>query len=320
MEAQEFPDILDAMKIVLPALAALAILSGCTRARVTTEIKSDASFTRTVAFTGPEPKTDQINMGGNIEDQFVLPGPGWKSSKETKDSNITTSFELVFPSGAPVKGDLTIKGDDGKPVLVNEVSVTRLAPRRYEYRETLRWTGTPPVGFKLKPADYARIKAALPPELATDENARALTEKVAALSVPMLFGPGDPLLTMGLLHPDLAGRRLSQRVGGVMMKAMEEQFGDKMTLAQRREVVQKMIEISIAQGRPSAPDPSSGPPSSGKGGGLTPLMFVVKTPGKILSSNGEWDEVAGELFWGLFPPAATLKPVVMTAVIEVDQN
>ncbi len=316
---QRDSDIPNVMKILLPALSALAILTGCTRARVTTEIQSGASFTRSIALTAPEPKKDQMNMGGNIEDQFVLPGAGWKSSKETKDSNITTSFERAFPAGTPVKGDLTIKGDDGKPVLMNEVLVTRLAPKRYEYRETLRWTGTAPNGIKVKPEDYSKLKAALPPALATDENARALAGKVAELSIPMLFGPGDPLLTMGLLHPDLAGRRLSQRMGGVMMKAMEDQFGDKTTLAQRREVVQKMVEISIAQGRPSTPDPASGPPSSGKGGSLTPLMFVLKTPGKIVSSNGEWDEVAGELFWGLFPPAAALKPVVMTAVVDMDQ-
>lgn len=320
METQKYPDILSAMKVLLPALAALAVLTGCTRARVTTEIKSGGNFARTVALTGQEPKKDQMNMGGNIEDQFVLPGAGWKSTKEAKDSNVITSFERVFPAGTPVKGDLTIKGDEGKSILVNEVTVTRLAPRRYEYRETLRWMGGQPDGVKFKPEDYSKMKAALPPSLATDENARALTDKVAELAVPMLFGPGDPLLTIGLLHPDLAGRRLSQRVGGLMMKALEEQFGDKMTLAQRRDVLQKMIEISIAQGKPSTPDPASGPPSSGKGGALTPLMFVVRTPGKIVSSNGELDELAGEVFWGLFPPAAAVKPVVMTAVIEVDQN
>ena len=103
------------------------------------------------------------------------------------------------------------------------------------------------------------------------------------------------------------------------MKALEDQFGDKMTLAQRREVAIKVIATSFSQAKPKAPDPAAGPPSSKGGGGLTPLMFVLKTPGKIVSSNGEVDDLTGEVYWALFPPAATLKPVVLTAVVELDQ-
>jgi len=307
-----------AMRLLLPFAAALALLAGCTRARVTTEIKSGGAFTRSVALTAPEKKEGQMNMGDSIEDDFVLPAEGWKSTKETKDSNVTTTFTRTFAVGTPVKGDLTIK-EDNKPALVNEVSVTRLGPKRYEYRETLRWVGESTAGMRAKPEDLTQLKAALPPALATDENAQALATKMGELALPVLFGPGDPLLTMGLIHPDLAGRRLSQRIGGVMMKALEVQFGDKMTLAQRRAVVIKMVDTTIVNSKPSQPDPANGPPSS-KGGGLVPLMFIVKTPGKIVSSNGEIDELTGEAFWGLYPPAAALKPVVLTAVIEMDQD
>jgi hypothetical protein len=45
-------------------------------------------------------------------------------------------------------------------------------------------------------------------------------------------------------------------------------------------------------------------------------MFVVKSPGKVISSNGELDELTGEVYWALFPPAASLKPVVLTALVE----
>jgi hypothetical protein len=49
-------------------------------------------------------------------------------------------------------------------------------------------------------------------------------------------------------------------------------------------------------------------------------MFVVKSLGRVVSSNGEVDELTGEVYWALFPPAASLKPVVLTAVVEMDQN
>ena len=134
-------------------------------------------------------------------------------------------------------------------MLVNEVSVTRLTPRRSEYRETLLWTSPAPGGLNLKPEDLAQMKALLPPALATDENARGMAEKMSVLLMPMLFGPGDPLFAIGLLHPDLAARRASQRIGSLMLKALEEQFGDRMTPAQRRDVTLKMIDHRIRPGQ-----------------------------------------------------------------------
>jgi hypothetical protein len=303
--------------LVLP----LALLTGCARARVTTEIKSGGSWTRTVALTGQEKKEGQMDVGGSIEESFVVPsGAGWKSSTAKKDADQTTTFERTFAVGAPLKGDLSLKGEGDKLMLVNEVSVTRLTPRRFEYRETLRWTGPPPEGMSFKPQDLAELKSVLPKALATDENTRGIAQKMAVLFMPVLFGPGDPLLAVGMLHPDLAQRKASQRIGSLMLKALEEQFGDKMTLSERRQVTLKLIDTSFAQAKPKAPDPAAGPPGKGGGAGLTPLMFTVKSPGKIVSSNGELDELTGEVYWALFPPAAALKPVVLTAVVEMDQD
>jgi len=299
----------------------LALLTGCTRARVTTEIRSGGAWTRTVALTGQQKKEGQLDMGSSLEDAFALPsGDGWKSTTVKKDSDETSTFEKTFTAGAPLKGDLSIKGEGDKITLANEVSVTRLTPRRFEYRETLRWTGPPPTGMSLKPQDLADLKAALPKALATDENARGIADKMGALIMPVMFGPGDPLLAIGLLHPDLAAMRASQRIGSLMLKALEEQFGDKMTLAERRAIAMKLIETSFAQAKPKAPDPAAGPPSGKGGGELTPLMFIVKSPGKVISSNGEVDQLTGQVYWALFPPAAWLKPVVLTAVVEMDQD
>jgi hypothetical protein len=37
----------------------------------------------------------------------------------------------------------------------------------------------------------------------------------------------------------------------------------------------------------------------------------------VVSNNGEADPFTGEIFWALFPEAALLKPVVITAVLEL---
>lgn len=132
----------------------------------------------------------------------------------------------------------------------------------------------------------------------------------------MMFGPNDLLLAVSLMHPDLAERRAHQRLGAVLLKALEEQFGDQMTPDQRREVASKLIENSFNSSRPSQPDPSGGGDSQ-RSSGLTPLTFIVRAPGKLVSSNGEYDELSGEVYWALYPEAASLKPVVLTAIYEL---
>jgi hypothetical protein len=298
-------------------LAVVTLFSACARSRITTEIKGE-SWTRTDAFSGQEKKDG--GMVPSVEETFVLPKEGWQPREEKKESEHTLIFEKTLAAGATLKGDLSIRGAaPDKLTLVNEVTVSRLAPHRFEYRETLRWTGPPPEMSTPKPEDLARIKDALPKDLATDANARALTDKIGKLSIPLLFGPGDPLLALGIVHPDLAARRLSQRAGTVVLKAIDEQFGNKLQPAEKRELARKLIESIIAQTKPTQPDPAKGPKTD-SGPALIPLMFIFKSPGKMISTNGEVDELAGEIYWALFGEAASLQPVVLTAVVQTDQQ
>jgi hypothetical protein len=304
---------------LVTSLLAAALFSGCARSQITTEIKAGGAWTRTVSLTGQEKKEGGMDMGASLEDVFALPAGGeWKSREQKKDTDRTLIFERSFSPGGSLAGDLSIKGGEGdKPMLVNEVTVKSAGSGRFEYRETLRWGGPPAknAGVNMKAEDLAQLKAALPKALATDENARAVADKAAALAVPMLFGPSDPLLALGMMHPDLAARRASQRIGTLMLKALEDQFGNKMRPEERREVTRKLIDTVFSMAKPAKPDPAAGPPS-GKSTGLTPLMFVVKSGGKIISTNGERDEFTGEVYWALFPEAASLKPVVLTAVVQ----
>ena len=301
------------------ALASLLWLGGCARVRVTTSIQADGSAVRTVMLTGQE-KKDNAMATPTLEDTFVIPsGAGWKSSEEKKNTDRTLTLERTFAPGTAMAGDVSLKAEGGKIKLVNEAKVTQLGPHRFEYREVLKWKGNPesPMG-ELKPEDLATIKAALPKPLATDANAKALADKLATLAVPMLFGPGDPLLAIGLMHPDLAVRRMGQRLGTLLIQALEQQFGDQMNPQQRREVARQLIQETMSSTKFSQPDPAAAAsPGSSKSNGLTPLMFIVKTPGRIVSSNGETDDLTGEVFWAMFEEAAIAHDVVLTAVIEV---
>ncbi len=300
--------------------AALTLLCGCTRSRITTEIKADGSWVRTVTLTGQEKKEGM--QVPTLEDTFVIPsGPGWKSRQEKTAQDRSVILERVLAAGDTIEGDLSIKDEKSpsKLQLVNKVTVSRVGPRLFEYRETLRWKGGPPESLNITADETAGIVASLPKPLATEANARALAQKVAALAIPMMFGPGDPLLPLILFHPDLAQRQMSQRIGPLMLKALEDQFGDKMQPAERREVLRKLIASRVSSTRPSQPQPDVAPgPSSDKSSTLVPLMFIVKTPGRVVSSNGEVDEFSGEVFWGLYPEAASIKDLVLTAVCEVE--
>jgi len=300
------------------AVIGLAALAGCARARVTTAIQADGSWTRTVLLTGQEKKDMQVTP--TLEDTFVIPaGAGWSSHEEKKNGDRVLTLERTLAPGASLEGDVSLKaGAGGKLRLTNEVTVTRAGPHRFEYRETLKWKGDAfQTISEVKPEELATLKSALPKPLATDANARALAAKMAALAMPMLFGPGDPLLATGLLHPDLAARRAGQRIGTILIKALQDQFGDQLTAAQRREVARQLIQETFDSAKMTAPDPAAATSAKNDTGGLTPLMFIVKTPGRIVSSNGETDELSGEVFWALFDAAASVQDVVMTAVVEV---
>jgi len=298
------------------AAASLIALASCARARVTTTIQPDGSFTRNVMLTGQEKKDMQVTP--TLEDTFAIPsGAGWKQKEETANGDRVFTLERAVAAGASLEGDVSIKaGPGGKLRMTNEAVVTRTGPHRFEYRETLKWKGEPDKMLRdLKPEDLASIQSALPKPLATDTNARALANQLADLAVPMLFGPGDPLLAMGLLHPDLAARRAGQRIGTLLTKALEVQFGDQLSPAQRKEIARQLIQSTFSSAKMTTPDPSAATAKKDSGG-LTPLMFIVKTPGRIVSSNGETDDLTGEVFWALFDAAASVHDVVLTAVIE----
>ena len=101
-----------------------------------------------------------------------------------------------------------------------------------------------------------------------------------------------------------------------MIRALEQQFGDKMQPAERREVARRLIEAALTSPKLSTPDPAASA-SPGNSSGLTPLMFIVKPLGRIVSTNGETDDLTGEVFWAFFEEAAAFKDLVLTAVVEV---
>jgi hypothetical protein len=314
------------------SLAACAVLlSGCARSTITTTVNPDGSWVRKLTFHAPAAKPNNPQPEVKLEDVFVLPsGLPWKTTRTQKEEEIIYTAERVMKAGETLAPDMTLKGSGdlakkGGP-LRNEVSVREIAPGRWEYRETLHWQGEMPKDLaKPDPEALLAIKNALPPALATEANVQAVNQVVTRAFWRMLFGPGDPLIAQLfgqlMMNPDLAERRMMQRVSGVILKGLEEKLGAQMTPEERLQVTRRLVQ-AISKSTETKVKSKTQPDAAAPGdkdnsGAMVALTYSVKLPGRVVETNGEVDELNGEVFWALYPEAAAVGDVVLLAICEV---
>jgi hypothetical protein len=308
--------------LVLAACVALA--SGCARVATMSTVKADGSWTRIVKLRVPAADPMQPGPTPKLEDVFVLPTGGpWKVKRATVESEVVYTAERTVAKGETLKNDIVIKGGNKAPMgrlVVNEVTVKEIAPGKLEYREVLRWQGERPKEV-LNPdaATLASIKGALPKALATDANARDLGKILGKEFWRMLMGPGEPLFTQLLTHPDLAERQMQRRMGGVVNTALQQKFGDMLPAEERLATTRKLVSAIIASSDTTSKAKTKAEPNPMGGGdsAMVALAFTLKPPGKVVSTNGDWDEVMGEVFWALYSEAAAPEDLVLTATCEV---
>ena len=124
-------------------------------------------------------------------------------------------------------------------------------------------------------------------------------------AVPVLFGPGEPLLALGLLASgpgavsrESTHRRRAGEGAGATVRRQDAACGTPRSgPAAHSGNVQFRQDIATRSHSRRGNAPANSP-------GLTPLMFIVQPPGKVVSTNGEIDEFSGEIFWALFEEAA----------------
>jgi hypothetical protein len=308
--------------------AAGAMLVGCGRVKVDTAIQPDGTWTRTMVFRGPDdggPGPGGPAGGAKITDVFTIPtGNGWKvTRKKEKEETIITAVR-TFAAGETSSPGSLIKSDKGQPMVTDTVTVRAAGPNRWEYREVLGWKGPREKSPFGTPADELKgvLKTSLPPGLYTEADAAAIDKTVMKDIWVALFGPGDPLLGDILMHTDLAERKLAQRLGASLDKALSERFGTKMTADARREVIRQIVRktVDMTQSGSKQAGPGGGEPGKSDmpgPGAMSPLIFSVKLPGKVVSTNGQTDPYTGEVYWALYAMAPILEDVTMTATCEV---
>ena len=161
------------------------------------------------------------------------------------------------------------------------------------------------------------LKDALPPAIGTDANIHKLGDRLGKEFILVLMGPPEPLFTTILsqimMSPDLAQHKFSSKFGDIIDKVLSEEFGDKLSDKDRLKAVQKLTESAFKSTASKAnQDPSKAKPNDASAG--SSLTFAVKLPGKILSTNGNIDKLTNEVYWGMYPEAASVgNDIVLTA-------
>lgn len=305
------------MRRIFPFLclaSALLTVGGCARSMSETSVANDGSWTRTVKFTIPK----EAPMGGDapkFEDTFVVPGAGWKVERTTDKENQVLTATRSAKLGETISKDIQVKTKKGI-VCVNEVKVTELAPGKFEYLETVKYVGPDKPDISEAQKWMAPLLAdVLPAGTNPAINQRFVGEMFAEMW-HIIFGPSEPLLSQLFFSPDLAERRMKAKFGRALDRLLAKEFGDKMDADARLKAIRTLIA------KLDADKVLEGPKEKQKEGqsedsNLVAMFTSVKLPGRIVESNGETDEVSGEVFWAYYPEAAQIGDVVLRAVCEV---
>lgn len=332
LQRQCIPYKRDALRTwILPFLTLLAaMLSGCARGVATTTVNANGSWVRRTAFHGSKPDKDGNAMGTKIEDAFLLPkGEGWKITRQTQNDELTVLAERAQGPGETLHGDLTLMGGNkhADVIATNTVTVQKMAPGVYKYTETLHWKGAVPKELTPDADMVAAFQKALPPAVANEANARDLAARSIREIWHVLFGPGDPLISefsAMLAQPELIERRVQRRIGTNLEQQLTAKFGERLTGEQRhavaRKIVASMLENLFAKTKSKSPvGPQAGNKDEDSGPGAA-LFLSVKMPGRIIQTNGEQDAFQGDVFWTLYPEAAALGDVTLTATCDTNRQ
>jgi hypothetical protein len=281
-----------------------------------------------------------------LEDVFTLPaGQGWKIERkatgEQPKQDVLTAVKEIR-AGDSISGDLTVKAGAKKGQaqarVVNLATVRSAGPGKWVYTETFHWQGVKPsIGKDMQPLFKASLKRALPPALATGQNAALFGQNLQSSMWSALFSPPEPLLLNfydnlvpipAFSDPEERTSLLTRRLGPVIDATLKQTFGSRLTAEQRRQTALKLareiaLETSAAAG---TGDKMGGTAGKSPGtdsatesfGGMYPvaISLIVKIPGKVIRTNGLVDDLSGEVYWTLYPQAALQHDVTLTAEFE----
>ncbi|MCS6776180.1 MAG: hypothetical protein RMJ43_01385 [Chloroherpetonaceae bacterium] len=329
-------------------LLAFGALTGCSSAVVTTEVREDGTWKRTLRLRAPSAQRDGDSTGGillsgeTLDSAFVLVrGSEWKTTRSVEKEapgvqnapgngpmEVFTAERILRP-GEAIDHDVAVRNPEvqkADPVVVNTAQVRQIAPGRYEYREVLRWKGPGRDATqmeKLTAGEVQRavqeLKALLPPALATEKTVKRLGANLMREVWQLMFGPHDPLvadLWKLAMFPDMTMPDLLRGFYRVFDRALAQTFGSTLPAAQRRAIARKFAQDQTAKVQRGVPP---GPSERSSGGvAFVAMTYRVRMPGRVIATNGQIDPITeNEVYWTFFSPAPMAGDVELRAVSQV---
>lgn len=289
------------------------------------------------------PGSETPSLGLHLSSLVRLPtaAEGWKVTQTSDEkTGVSVTAARTLAAGATIHNDLGIKASAapagkeqpaaGDGLLIeNTASVRSVGPNQMEYREVLHWRGPRPKELNAPdPEIQAVLKRALPPALASDTITLGKVQTALARDLwHVLFGPGDPILPILMLHPDLAEYRLHQQLQGAVRRALVDAYGDRLTPTQTDTAVAHIVADVAAsmETRTQSHSPAAGlsgsdsPENSSDNTPPVALLLRVKMPGKVTATNGQIDPESGEVYWALYSEAPAIADVTLTATCVTGQ-
>ena len=302
------------VKLPLLWIALLAFfLVGCSKTSSESTVNADGSWSRTLKLTVSKGMTDD-----KWSDIFTMPGTDWNKSEEIKDSEKITTLKRSFMPGEGPVTDIIIREKETTK-LKNFVVVRKLDGNRIEYYEKIMFITPNSQKVDKDTEEYIKqMKKVMPAGKATDEDYKIMAKKSGTALIRILVGPDDHLMGTLILNPDGAARRLRSKLGMIENKVLTDQLGDKMTQAERDDVVKKILatfdkETMLGSNKPSSsPDQASQSQTDFVG-----MSVAVKLPGKIIETNGEIDGYTGEVFWDFASNSAETDVLELRAICQL---
>jgi hypothetical protein len=301
--------------IGLLALTALVVGPGCSKAYTETTLKPDGSGNRKVTFTlskGMEEKAPKV------DDYFKLSrASGAKITEKADDKgDLVVTMERNLAAGAAPFTDIELREKDGIR-LRNLVSVKNLGDGKLEYTETITWVSAKKTDFTKQNTQFARLlPKALPAGVSDEATNQKIASEAASSMVQLMFGPNEPMILMLMTHPEYTLKKFKARFAKSLDSVMARNLDEKMDAAARKDAIKKLVALLDAESVVGDKE-QAGQEASEDKTGLVAFTFSVTMPGEVIETNGELDELSGDVSWAMFGEGAQAGPVVLRAVSKV---
>ena len=302
------------MKIFLAILAAVAA-AGCNRVSTFTTINANGGFQEKISFKLGQVPSLYIKAEPTVEKEFNFDRAGTTVvHSEEKTAQVLTVQRNRSAGTAPYQ-DFQLLSDKGKVILTSKVSVHRALSGDISYDVKIKWMGSSEPGLAMIDADWrAAITKALPPRYRINKPVIDRVSRGIGLSLTrFLMGPPYPEAPGLIGNPDAVKLRFDGTFHQMIQSELDSD-APGLSPSERSLVVKTFMHL-IDAGKYES-DQESKQDKAGESRGLTPLLYEVAFPGKIVETNGLTNPVTGHVYWSLYAASASLGDIHLHLVVR----